>query len=592
MANKEILVLDDFEHVLLKPTMYVGSVDVTEEKLNVIRENKIVSDIKSVSVGFYKLIGEILDNAIDEAKRQKGNIPRIEIHVDSKINEITVVDTGGGFLNASTPHSKNGLTNVENAVTQLRAGSNFRNDENSASVIGTNGVGAALVNMLSESFYIKTVNDTEVYEQTWNKFVSTGFKTSKRKKEPTGTLVTFIPRKDKFKAIKIDQEYFRTMMIFRNYLIKNDPLIKDVNFIVTYDGKPLDISINFIPKEHIQLETKIGTILVWESFADSASTSFVNGAICTGSHQYWFRELINGVFESSIAHRFYETFICLNFPPTLVLFGDQNKTRFVTTKGDVAPTLSKYFDKDLPKKVKSNKIFDRISERIVEATSEADLRKLKSEKKAKKHKVSDKFFPSSLECENLFLVEGGSAAGGILQRRDPRKDAVYALKGKVKNAKKISDLTNNTEIVDLMNILGIDPTNDKNCKFKRIVIATDADADGSHISSLIVNLFWRWFPNVVKSGRLFILQTPLVSISEGKGVKYFFNLKDFEIFAKTKKVSSVRYLKGLGSLNLKDWESVFGEMRLLKITEDTRSARMLEVAFGNDPKLRKKWMEN
>jgi len=198
-----------------------------------------------------------------------------------------------------------------------------------------------------------------------------------------------------------------------------------------------------------------------------------------------------------------------------------------------------------------------------------------------------------MKTKNLYIVEGGSAMGSILQKRDPKIDAVYALKGKIKNARRLSDLTSNMEIIDLMNILGIEPDNDRNCKYERIVISADADPDGlGHIASLVINLFFKWFPNVILQGKLFILQTPLLSVDEAKKKKYFFTMKEFEAYSRLKKPAAVRYLKGLGSLSREDWEHVFGDMRLLKITEDKNSSKMMDIAFGSNAGLRKKWLQN
>jgi DNA gyrase/topoisomerase IV subunit B len=183
--------------------------------------------------------------------------------------------------------------------------------------------------------------------------------------------------------------------------------------------------------------------------------------------------------------------------------------------------------------------------------------------------------------------------GSILQKRDPKNDAVYALKGKIRNARRLSDLTSNSEIVDLMNILNLDPENDRACKFEKVIISTDADPDGlGHIASLITNLFYKWFPNVIRQGKLYILQTPLLSVEESRKTKYFYSMRDFEGYNKTKKPSNVRYLKGLGSLSRADWEHVFGDMRLFRLTEDSKSPKMLEMAFGTNAALRKKWLQS
>lgn len=592
-SSKTIIALSDFEHVLRRSTMYVGSLDPSEEKVAVIRDGKLVNDTKEISVGFYKLMGEILDNAFDEAKRQKGAMKRIEIHFSSKDNSVRVVDTGGGFLNASKANPKTNVANVETAMTMLRAGSNFENDNTSENLIGTNGVGASVVNMLSDEFYIKTVNPEEVYEQTWKKFVTKGPVVTERKKEPTGTEIRYVPRKDKFKSCYWDKEYIHTLMVFRQFLMKNDPEIQKLDFVCTYDDVKLDLNINFLPEETVKVENRYGTFFLWESYQNGASVSFVNGAQCTGIHQRILLDYVNTIYENPIAGRFYESLIILNLPPKYVRFGDQNKTRFVTSRSELTPILEKNFFPGIRKEIKSSPIYDNILKKIADAEKEGDMRNLKNKKRASKAKISDKYFPPSGKTKNLFIVEGGSAMGSILQKRDPKQDAVYALKGKIKNARRLSDLTSNGEIIDLMNILGIEPENDRSCKYERVIISTDADPDGlGHIASLVINLFYKWFPNVIRQGKLFILQTPLLSVDENKKKRYFFSMKEFEAYAKTKKPASVRYLKGLGSLSREDWESVFSNMRLLKITEDGKSGKMMDMAFGSNAGLRKKWLQS
>ena len=593
-ANKKIVALSDFEHVLTRPTMYVGSLDPSEEKVQIVREGKLVNDIKEISVGFYKMMNEILDNAFDEAKRQKGIMKRIEIHFYAKNNAVRVIDTGGGFINASHTNEKTGVSNVETAMTMLRAGSNFYNDSASEHLIGTNGVGASVVNMLAEKFQIKTTNSEEVYEQTWEKFVSSNVSNRPRKhNEHTGTEIFFVPRRDKFTGCKWDKEYIHTLMVFKQFLKKHDQEINNLEFKCFFDEQELNLNDKFLPDETIKVENRYGSFFLWESYQNSGSVSFVNGAQCTGIHQRILLDHVNNVYENPLAGRFYESFIMLNLPPKYVRFGDQNKTRFVTSRGELSPLLEKNFFPGIKREIRNSPIYDNILKKISDAEHESDMRTLKTKKRVQKAKISDKYFPPSERTKNLYIVEGGSAMGSILQKRDPKIDAVYALKGKVKNARRVSDLASNPEIIDLMNILGIEPDNDRSCKFERVVISADADPDGlGHIASLVINLFHRWFPNVILQGRLFILQTPLLSVEESKKKRYFFSMREFENYSKTKKPSGVRYLKGLGSLSREDWEHVFGDMRLLKITEDKNSSRMMDIAFGSNAGLRKKWLQN
>ena len=406
-SNKEIVALTDFEHVLERPTMYIGSVEKSEERLVLVRENKVVQDIKEISVGFYKLMIEVLDNAFDEAKRMKGEMKRIEIHFNTKDNSVEVVDTGGGFINASTINSKTGITNVASAMSMLRAGSNFKNSATQENLIGTNGVGASIVNMLSDKFSIKTINSTESYTQNWEKFISNKPLVTSPENQETGTRVYFAPRKDVFAGCTWDREYVHSMMIFRQFLMKTDPAISNLDFICTFDGEKLDLEVNFLPENYFKVDSKAGSIYVWESFPKSCSTSFVNGAICGGIHQRIIGEWIDDTFGTATAGKFYETFIVLNLPPNLVRFGDQNKTRFVTSRGQVSPTLEKNFQANIKKHLKNNPIYSAILKKVEESEREGNIRNLKNAKRTQKHKISDKYFPPSIKTKNLFIVEGG-----------------------------------------------------------------------------------------------------------------------------------------------------------------------------------------
>jgi DNA gyrase/topoisomerase IV subunit B len=179
--------------------------------------------------------------------------------------------------------------------------------------------------------------------------------------------------------------------------------------------------------------------------------------------------------------------------------------------------------------------------------------------------------------------------GSLLQKRDPKKDGVYALKGKIKNARSLGDLSDNREILELMQILNLDPE-DKffNGPYKNIVISTDRDPDGSHIASLLINLFYSWFPWIIEEGRLQILETPLVT-SGDRVKRYFFSLDEFKKAAPSD-LKNVRYLKGLGSLSLDDWDYVMKNRRVATITSDRGSKNILEMAFGKSSEARKKWL--
>lgn len=589
--KKEIVVLSDAEHILKRPTIYVGSVKPTEEKIPIIKLGNIHIETRQISVGMYKLFDEVLSNSIDEAKRMGGSMKKITIRVDSSENSISIEDSGNGFYKGTEINKKSGKTNIETAVSELRAGSNFDNDELEESLIGTNGMGVSLVNVLSKKFSIKTVNKTHYFYQEWEKFISKGPSIKKRGDEPSGTSVKFIPRSDIFDNYKWEKDILVSLMVIKNFALKCDPLTEKTEIHMIWDGVNVDLKQSFYPKESFIIKTQIGNLVIWRSFEGSGSISSVNGAMCSGIHQRIINDKINTELDDTLGHHFYETLLVLNLSPKLVKFADQNKTKFVTPRLDIEPTINKHFSSKLVNFFGS-KLFLDIKKLVDDRRKDQELKKIRSEKKKVKIKFSHKYFPSTKAMgKNLFLVEGLSASGSILQKRNPAEDGVYALKGKIKNCRSISDLSDNKEILELMSILNLDPEGPTGkCPYEKVVIATDQDPDGNHISALIINLFHKWFPWMIKEGRLGMLNTPLVSAGTGSKKEYFYGVEEFKKVSSKRKLMNVRYLKGLGSLSLDDWENVMKDKKIVNIINDKNASAFLDMAFGKSADERKIWL--
>jgi len=591
-SKKEIKVLSEREHILLRPTVYVGSVKPTDEKVPIIRNSKIFIESKKISVGMYKLFDEVFSNALDEAKRMKGKMKSIHVSVNSKDNSVYVRDTGNGFYKGTDINKVSGKTNIETAVSQLRAGSNFENDDVEESLVGTNGMGVSLVNVLSKYFSIETINEKSYYFQEWKNYEGSSPKISKNaSKTNTGTTVSFKPLSDVFGGDKWDKEVLYSTLILKYDLIKRDPILSNLIIELFWDDELLDLNVSFLPENSFKVNTDIGQVTIWEKYEGSGSVSFVNSAMCTGIHQKIVNDFINTKLDDTLGHHFYDSMIVLNLSPKYVKFGDQNKTRFVTTREEIENLLINKFGAKLQGFFKTD-LFERILKKVEERKNDGYVKKLRSEKRKVNLKHSHKYFPAQKSiAENLFIVEGLSAMGSILQKRNPKEDGVYALKGKIKNCKNIGDLSDNKEILELMQILGLDPTarNMEVVGYKKIVIATDPDPDGSHITSLLINLFYKWFPMVIRSRRLSFLKIPLVSVGDLKRRKYYWDLDEFKA---AKPSGNIRYLKGLGSLSLEDWEWVMTNKSLISIEESEDSKDKLEMAFGDSSELRKKWLSN
>lgn len=592
--NKEIVALSNYEALRLRPGMYIGQVAHVDEKLPLVIDGKLISKEKSWSEGFMHLIVEILENALDEAKRCKGKMKNIIVKVNFDNNEITVIDEGQGFHNASKKHPKTKKNVVRTALEELHAGSNFV--DTSTNILGTHGVGSAVTNILSENFRVETVNKTHYVRFVWNDFKIV--EEEIRRKEPKdklGTKITFIPSSKIFPNYKWDKELITTYLSFKYFLIKNDPIINKLNLVGYFieNGKETEIPVthNFIPDQHITVSTNFGTVYLWEGYENSCDLSFVNGSQCTGIHQKVVNDWANEYFKYNLAHHFFETLISLNVPSSLMRFSDQNKTKFATAKWEIEEPMKEAFYTKFIRLLSKSEIARNIEKSIEDRLHSENMTKIKRAQKQSKRKISDKFSPASKYKRHIYITEGLSAAGSVKQARDAESEAIYALKGKVKNARKLSDLTANKEWLDIMSILGIEPGSQKDPIYEKIIIATDEDADGQHISALIISFFNKWFPYIIEQKKLYRIITPLVACDFNKNRKYFYTIEEFNEFASKNKVTSVKYLKGLGSLSLKDWEYVMSNKTLFSIISDRSANKFLDIAFGDSSGKRKLWLE-
>jgi len=590
--QKEIIALDTFEAVRLRPTMYLGQVAMVDDRLPIIRDGKLQQVDKVWSPGFMHLIIEILENAIDEAKRMKGKMKGIEVKIDLNTNRVMITDQGQGFHKASSKHKKTKKNVVRTAFEELHAGSNFI--DTSTNILGTHGVGASIVNILSESFWVTTVNATSYVSYVWKDFqVIKEVKRGKQAGDVMGTMVSFVPSPQVFPGFKWDEELISTYLSFKQYLINQDRALKSLKITGSFvkNGQEYPIPImSFLPKETILVDSKEwGTIILWPSYENSCSLSFINGSQCTGLHQKIVQDWVNEYFEYNLAHHFYETLISLNVPSTLMRFADQNKTKYAVSRIEIEGLLESSFKGRLLRFLKDSDIAEEIAKRIDERLYSENIKVIKKASRTSKRKISDKYSPASRTKENIYITEGLSAAGSVRQARNSESEGVYALKGKIKNTKRLSDLTVNKEILEIMSILGLDPSEKKTPLYKNIIIATDEDPDGQHIASLIINFFHKWFPNVIEEGRLFKLVTPLVACDHKNSRKYFYSLEEFSNF--TEKITNVNYLKGLGSLSIDDWEHIMNNKTMFQILNDRSSKRFLDIAFGDSSKKRKDFLE-
>lgn len=556
--------LDWKEHIRLRPGMYIGK----------------LGDGSSPDDGIYILLKEILDNSIDEFVMGGGKT--IEVFV--KEQTVTVRDYGRGIP----------LGKVVDVVSKMNTGGKYDSKAFKKSV-GLNGVGTKAVNALSSYFRVESVRDNQqkgVEFSEGNLILDEPLAESTKRK---GTKVIFIPDVQIFKNFRYRNEYIERML--KNYVYLNTGLTILFNGEKFYSENGLkDLLEENIPEDDrlypvIHLIGEDIEVALTHSRTQYSEEyhSFVNGQHTTqgGTHQTAFREALaktirefyNKGFEAADIRKSIVSAVSIKVMEPV--FESQTKTKLGSADmGPDLPSVRAYISDFVKTQLdnylhKNPQTADALYKKIMQAERErkelSGIQKLAREraKKANLHNkklrdcrvhLSDSKSDRSLET-TLFITEGDSASGSITKSRDVNTQAVFSLRGKPLNcygmSKKI--VYENEEFNLLQSALNIED-GIENLRYNNIVIATDADVDGMHIRLLLITFFLQFFPELIKEGHLYILQTPLYRVRNKKETYYCYS--DEERNRAINKLGGKPELtrfKGLGEISPDEFKHFIGE---------------------------------
>ena len=556
--------LDWKEHIRMRPGMYIGK----------------LGDGSSSDDGIYVLVKEVIDNSIDEFVM--GNGKKISIKIDNDI--VQVRDFGRGIP----------LGKVKDVVSKMNTGGKYDSRAFKKSV-GLNGVGTKAVNALSTSFRVESVRDGKskyvVFEQGSLIEESIIEESTKRK----GTKVTFVPDVSIFKNYKYRNEYVSKMLKYYVYLnpglsivfngekYKSDNGLKDL----LEDNNDLDkllYPIIHLKGNDIEIAITHSKVQYSEEYF-----SFVNGQHTTqgGTHQSAFRESI----VKTVREFFGKSYDASDIRKSIIsaisikvmepVFESQTKTKLGSTEmggnlGTVRAYINDFIGKNLDNFLHKNpEIAESIQKKIVQAEKErkelSGIRKLARDR-AKKSNLHNKKLRdcrvhlNDMNKENrldstLFITEGDSASGSITKSRNVNTQAVFSLRGKPLNSysmtKKI--VYENEEFNLLQAALNIEESIEY-LRYNNIVIATDADVDGMHIRLLLITFFLQFFPELIKEGHLYILQTPLFRVRNKKETIYCYSEQEkVDAIEKLGAKSEITRFKGLGEISPDEFKHFIGD---------------------------------
>jgi topoisomerase-4 subunit B len=582
--------LDWKEHIRMRPGMYIGK----------------LGDGSSPDDGIYILLKEVLDNCIDEFVMGAGKT--IEVTLKDKM--VTVRDYGRGIP----------LGKVVDVVSKMNTGGKYDSKAFKKSV-GLNGVGTKAVNALSNYFRVESVRDNQQKAAEFSAGNLTLEEDISESTKRKGTKVTFIADEAIFKNYKYRTEYIIKML--KNYCYLNTGLTIYFNGEKYYS----DNGLKDLLEENIAEEDMVYTIIhllgddIEVAITHSKTQyseeyySFVNGQNTTqgGTHLGAFREALvktikefyNKPFEASDIRKSIVSAIVVRVEEPV--FESQTKTKLGSTDmGPDLPSVRTFVNDFMKTKLdnflhKNPEVADALLRKILQAERErkelSGIRKLAKDraKKANLHNkklrdcrvhLTDAKNPRSLES-TLFITEGDSASGSITKSRDVNTQAVFSLRGKPLNSygmtKKI--VYENEEFNLLQAALNIEESME-DLRYNNIVIATDADVDGMHIRLLLITFFLQFFPEMIKEGHLYILQTPLFRIRNKRETIYCYSEEERKAaMEKLKPKPEITRFKGLGEISPDEFKNFIGEtIRLDPVMLDkaTSIEKLLEFYMGKN----------
>ena len=611
-------ILDEITHVRLRAARYIGSTTPKESDTYILKDNKLVKEPVKYIPGFVKLFEEIINNAVDEYKRAPNVLTTIKISIDQLTGEIVVEDNGRGI--PVQKHEETQQYVPEMIFTNLRAGSNFSEDDWTGA--GTNGEGATLCVILSEWFQVETSDGKKAFKQEYRNGLREKSEPKIHASTRNYTKISYCPDYSHFKMENgLDDDHFKKLT---KVIIDTAATNPSIDFYL--NNKHIKINsfedyVKLFQDEYVYEESADWKIAVAHNDGFE-QISFVNGidTYVGGTHVDYIanqvvnklREFINkkhkiDVKPSDIKNHL-RLFICCNI--NRPRFDSQVKSQMVSPVSEwkTSHAVSDKFVKKIINSAVIQSILDWVSAKQ-QAAEMAELRKKNKEggdklSLKKIPKFHDATSKTRSECA-LFIAEGDSALSPLLGSRDPQTMGIFPIRGRPINvsATTMAKIKENKEFESIRNIIGLkygEKADPKKLNFGKIVISADFDEFGASISGLLINMFYRLWPEIITEGMLYRLITPVVLVTGTRGMELeFYSLDEFEKWStdnKDKKFT-YRFLKGLGSNNSKPFKKYLSnpDKYMVQFTlEDQEDRDLLDLCFLKDngyTDRRKEWLD-
>lgn len=607
-VDKKFKKLDDISHVILRPGMYIGSIKPHTANKWIVEEGKMTQREITYNPGFLKIFDEIVTNSVDESKREGSKLNIIKVDLDRSTNKVTIWDNGGIPVVKNTEHDE---WIPEMVFSNLKAGSNF-DDTEERSWAGTNGVGSTLTNIYSKEFKISTCDGKNSFTQTFSNNMRERTQPVVKRAKANHTEISYITDLEKFGLDEIDDDHYK-MIEKRIY----DIAACNTGLKIYFNGNLININ-SF--EDYIKLYTEeyfyefkkdktwsLGIALSQNgfqqvSFANTTETydggthvDYVMNQIIVSLREFFLKKHKVDIKPSELKQHM---FLFLDATVINPSFSSQTKEKLITEVKEFGTTfeVSNKLIQSILKSEIVNSILDWIQQKknAEDSKLQRDLNKKLTKIKVEKlidAKGKDRWKYS------IGLFEGDSAISAFRKYRTPETMGAFALKGKFVNVSEITNqkLVQNDEAVNLMASIGLKLGQEidvRNLRYGRVLIFTDADMDGNAISALLINFFYKYWPDMFERKMIYKVETPIVvAIPKAKAKKkvLFYTQNEYNEWSEQNdlKQFEIKYKKGLAALVDDEYDDIINRPRLTLITKDEASKGSLETWFGKSADLRK-----
>ena len=604
--DKKYQKLDDISHVIARPGMYIGSIKPHTATKWVLDNDKMVQQELTYNPGFLKIFDEIITNSVDESKRMESKLNTVKVTI--KDSTISIWDNGGIPVVKHTEHNE---WIPEMIFSNLKSGSNF-DDTEERSWSGTNGVGSTLTNIYSSEFTISTCDGKNDFYQTYKNNMRDRVDAKIKKSKVAHTEITFKPDFEKFGLDGIDEDHFKMIqkriydlaacnthlkIYFNNDLVDLNSfedyikLYTTEYFYETNKEKTWSIAIALSDNGFQQISFANST----ETYDGGTHVDYIMNQIVVELREFFAKKHKVDIKPSELKSHM---FLFLDSTVINPSFSSQTKEKLITEVKDFGCIfeVSKKLTQLILKSEIVNSILDWIDQKKNAENSKLERELNKKLSKIKVEKLIDAKGKDRWKC-SLGLFEGDSASGAFRKYRSPETMGAFSLKGKFINVSEITNqkLVQNTEAVNLMAAIGLklgQVVELKHLRYGKVLLYTDADVDGNSISALLINFFYKYWPEVFDRGMIYKVETPIVvAVPKAKKAKkiLFYTQTEYNNWADKAdmKQYEIKYKKGLAALVDDEYQDIINSPRMTKISKDDISTEYLDIWFGKNADLRK-----